>query len=86
VAFVLHTAAHPAYAAMLAALDGHINDLTTLKLAAAYQRMDCRELTRPIEYDLISGLTGLGVYHLVRHGSAASGMMSWQPAIRVPGQ
>ncbi|HET9974411.1 MAG TPA: lanthionine synthetase C family protein [Streptosporangiaceae bacterium] len=74
VAFVLHTGAHPAYAAMLASLDEHVNDLTALKLAAAYQRIDRGELTRPSEYDLISGLTGLGVYHLVRHGSAASGM------------
>jgi hypothetical protein len=74
VAFVLHTAAHPAYAAMLAVLDEHVNDLTALKLAAAYQRIDRGELTRPSEYDLISGLTGLGVYHLFRHGSASSGM------------
>ena len=74
VAFVLHTGAHPAYAAMLAALDGHVNDLTALKLAAAYERMNRGELTRPGEYDLISGLTGLGLYHLVRHGPAGSGM------------
>ena len=74
VAFVLHTGAHPAYAAMLAALDEHINDLTALKLAAAHERIDRGELTRPSEYDLISGLTGLGLYHLVRHGSAGSGM------------
>ena len=74
VAFVLRTAAHPAYAAMLAALDEHINDLTALKLAAAHERIDRGELTRPSEYDLISGLTGLGLYHLVRHGSAGSGM------------
>jgi hypothetical protein len=74
VAFVLHTGAHPAYAAMLDALDAHVNDLTALKLAAAYQRMDRGELTWPGEYDLISGLAGLGVYHLVRHGSAGSGM------------
>jgi hypothetical protein len=74
VAFVLHTGEHPAYAAMLAALDEHINDLTALKLAAARERIDRGELTRPGEYDLISGLTGLGLYHLVRHGSAGSGM------------
>ena len=74
VAFVLHTGAHPAYSAMLAALDQHVNDLTALKLAAAYQRIDRRELARPGEYDLISGLAGLGVYHLVRHGPAGSGM------------
>jgi hypothetical protein len=35
VAFVLHTGAHPASAAMHAALDEHVNDLTALKLAAA---------------------------------------------------
>ena len=74
VAFVLHTAANPAYRTVLAKLDEHINNLTAQKLAAAYQRMDRGELTRPSEYDLISGLTGLGVYHLVRHGSASSGM------------
>ncbi len=74
VAFVLHTGAHPAYAAMLAALDEHVNDLTALKLAAAYQRIGRGELARPGEYDLISGLAGLGVYHLVRHGPAGSGM------------
>jgi hypothetical protein len=74
VAFVLHTAAHPAYSAVLDVLDEHVNELTALKLAAAYERIDRGELTRPGEYDLISGLTGLGVYHLVRHGSAGSGM------------
>ena len=74
VAFVLHTGAHPAYAPMLGALDEHVNDLTALKLAAAYQRIGRGELTRPAEYDVISGLTGLGLYHLVRHGPAGSGM------------
>jgi hypothetical protein len=59
---------------MLAALDEHINDLTALRLAAARERIDRGKLTRPSEYDLISGLTGLGLYHLVRHGSAGSGM------------
>jgi hypothetical protein len=74
VAFVLHAGAHPVYAPLLAALDEHINDLTALKLAAARERMDRGQLTRPSEYDLISGLTGLGLYHLARHGAAASGM------------
>ena len=74
VAFVLHTAADAAYAAMLATLDEHVNDLTAQKLAAARERMHRGEMTRPSEYDLISGLTGLGLYHLVRHGSKASGM------------
>jgi hypothetical protein len=76
VAFVLHTGAHPAYAGMLAALDEHVNDVTALKLAAGYQRIDRGEPTWPGEYDLISGLAGVGVYHLVRHGSADSGMTS----------
>jgi hypothetical protein len=61
---------------MLAALDKHVNDLTALKLAAAYERIDRGKLARPGEYDLIRGLTGLGAYHLVRHGSADSGMTS----------
>lgn len=74
VAFVMLTGAHPAYAAMLATLDEHVNDLTALKLAAAYQRISRGKLTRPGEYDLISGLAGLGVYHLLRHGPAGSGM------------
>lgn len=74
VAFVLHTGDHPAYAPMLAALDESISDLTRLKLAAAYKRMARGQLTQPSEYDLISGLTGLGLYHLARHGPAASGM------------
>ena len=74
VAFVMHTGAHPAYAGMLAALDEHVNGLTALKLAAAHERIGRGEPTRPGEYDLISGLTGLGAYHLVRHGPAGSGM------------
>jgi lantibiotic biosynthesis protein len=76
VAFALHTAADPAHAGMLTTLDKHINNLTARKLAAARQRMDRGELPPLKEYDLISGLTGVGAYHLVRHGSAASGMTS----------
>src|ERR1700722_15870321 len=64
---------------MLAALDEHLNDLTALKLAAAYERIERGELTRPGEYDLISGLTGLGAYHLLRHGPAGSGMTAAGP-------
>jgi hypothetical protein len=74
VAFVLHTGAHPAYAGMLAVLDEHVNGLTALKLAAAYERIGRGELAWPGEYDLISGLTGLGAYHLLRHGPTGSGM------------
>lgn len=74
VAYVLHTAGHPAHAAGLAKLDRHVNDLTAAKLTETWERMNRGELTRPGEYDLISGLTGLGLYHLVRHGTAPSGM------------
>lgn len=74
VAYVLHASAHPAYAAPLARLDRHVTDLTAAKLAAARERMARGALTCPAEYDLISGLTGLGLYHLARHGPAASGL------------
>lgn len=74
VAYVLHTGGHPAHAGALARLDEHIGNVTAARLRAAYERMDRGELTHPAEYDLISGLTGLGLYHLVRHGGEAPGM------------
>lgn len=69
VAFVLHTAQLPGFQTMLDELDTHINALTARRLAAAYERIDRGELATTREYDLISGLTGLGIYHLVRHGN-----------------
>jgi lantibiotic biosynthesis protein len=74
VAYVLRTGTDPAYAAMLAKLDMSIDDLTELKMSAVFERMARGELTQPSEYDLISGLTGLGLYHLLRYGSERRGM------------
>jgi hypothetical protein len=68
VAFVLHTAGRPAYAKTLNTLDGHITALTRNRLAAAHERIHRRQLPALSEFDLISGLTGLGVYLLDRHG------------------
>jgi hypothetical protein len=68
VAFTLHAAGHEAYAPALAQLDGHIDTLTRSRLDEAHRRIDRRQLPRLREFDLIRGLTGLGVYLLHRHG------------------
>jgi hypothetical protein len=49
-------------------LDGHIDTLARLRLEHAHERIDRGELPRLKEFDLISGLTGIGVYLLHRHG------------------
>lgn len=67
VAFALHLAGRPGYAAALATLDEHINDLTRQRLTRAHQRIDAGQLPALGEYDLIRGLTGIGVYLLCRH-------------------
>ncbi|MEV0438417.1 lanthionine synthetase C family protein [Streptomyces spectabilis] len=66
VAFALHTADHRAYRPALARLDQEIAALVHARLAAAHHRIDTRQLPRMREYDLISGLTGLGAYLLHR--------------------
>ncbi|MEI5100966.1 methyltransferase, FxLD system [Streptomyces sp. PmtG] len=66
VAYALHTADHRAYRPALARLDNEIATLVEARLAAAYRRMDTRQPPRMREYDLISGLTGLGAYLLHR--------------------
>ncbi|WP_199512182.1 lanthionine synthetase C family protein [Nucisporomicrobium flavum] len=68
VAFTLHTAGHPAYADALATLDQAINTMIRRRLTAAHRRIDAQRLPQAGEYDLISGITGLGVYLLHRHG------------------
>ncbi|GAA0591784.1 lanthionine synthetase C family protein [Kutzneria viridogrisea] len=68
VAFVLHAAARPGYASALSALDSHITTLVRHRLLRAHERIDRGELPALAEFDLISGLTGLGVYLLHRHG------------------
>lgn len=67
VAFTLHTAAQPAYQDALTTLDKHVTRLTRARLDAAHQRINRGELPRMREFDLISGLTGTGVYLLHRH-------------------
>ncbi|KPI02186.1 Lanthionine synthetase C family protein [Actinobacteria bacterium OK074] len=59
-AYTLHTAGHPAYRSALETLDGAVADLVRARLAAARARLASGQLPRMREYDLISGLTGLG--------------------------
>ncbi|MBQ0967510.1 lanthionine synthetase C family protein [Streptomyces sp. RK23] len=66
VAYVLHTAGHHAYARSLARLDAETVAIVADRLDAARRRMDSGRPPRLREYDLISGLTGLGAYLLHR--------------------
>lgn len=66
VAFILSTAGRAGYAAALNALDGHIGTLTRHRLSRAHERVDRGNLPALQEYDLISGLTGIGAYLLHR--------------------
>ena len=61
-AFVLHAAAdgHPAYRSATAALDPHVLRLVRRRLATAAARRRRREPATFSEYDVFSGLTGLG--------------------------
>jgi hypothetical protein len=68
VAFVLNAARSPWYARALAALDPHVDALTRRRLERAHARVDARRLPELREWDLISGLTGLGIHQLARHG------------------
>lgn len=66
VAFTLHSARQPAYAEVLRALDEHIATITRHRLRQAHDRIDRGQLPRLREFDLMSGLTGLGVGLLYR--------------------
>ncbi|MFF9863273.1 lanthionine synthetase C family protein [Streptomyces tendae] len=66
VAYVLHIAGHQAYARSLARLDAETVAIVADRLDAARRRMDSGRPPRLREYDLISGLTGLGAYLLHR--------------------
>ncbi|MGH3933417.1 MAG: lanthionine synthetase C family protein [Pseudonocardiaceae bacterium] len=68
VAFTLHTAQQPAYATALHTLDDHITTLTRHRLQRAHKRIGRGQLPALREFDLISGLTGIGAYLLHRHG------------------
>jgi lantibiotic biosynthesis protein len=72
VAFALHTAGHPAYRSALGNLDEALTALVAARLSAAGHRMDTGRPPRMREYDLISGLTGLGAYFLHRGSSPES--------------
>lgn len=66
VAFALHAADRKAYAPTLDLLDGQIRQIAEQRLATAHDRIDGQRLPALAEFDLISGLTGLGVYLLRR--------------------
>ncbi|MEU0840842.1 lanthionine synthetase C family protein [Streptomyces sp. NPDC005962] len=65
-AYALHTAGHPAYHSALDTLDETVAGLVRAKLATARERMAAGQPPRMREYDLISGLTGLGAWLLHR--------------------
>jgi hypothetical protein len=71
VAFVLRTADRPSYAAAIDTLDHHITALVRQRLDTAHQRIDQGLLPRLREFDLINGLTGLGMYLLLRDDEGA---------------
>ena len=65
-AFALHPSLHPGYLPAQASLDEGVAALTRDRLAAASQRLERGAWPALSEFDLISGLTGLGA-HLWRH-------------------
>lgn len=67
VAFTLHAAHQPSYTPILRTLDDHLAAITVHRLRAAHDRIDRGLLPRLREFDLISGLTGLGVVLLHRN-------------------
>ncbi|MGA5089277.1 MULTISPECIES: lanthionine synthetase C family protein [unclassified Streptomyces] len=73
VAYILHTAGHRAYARALTDLNAETVAIVTHRLDAAHRRMDNGLPPRLREYDLISGLTGLGAYFLHRDVDRALG-------------
>ncbi len=86
VAFTLHTAGQPAYMDALTTLDGHVMRVTRARLTAAHQRIDRGELPRMREFDLISGLTGIGVYlhHRHRGGDLLAKVLSYLVRLTKP--
>ncbi|MDM4723396.1 hypothetical protein QTQ03_28745 [Micromonospora sp. WMMA1363] len=55
------------YRNVRAAIDDKTTAVTEQRLAAAHTRIDRGEPLTMREFDLIHGLTGIGVYHLHRH-------------------
>jgi lantibiotic biosynthesis protein len=86
VAFTLNAAGQPAYTSALATLDGHITDLTGLRLQRAHERINAGQFPALREFDLIHGLTGIGVYLLHRHrgGEALRDVLSYLARLTKP--
>lgn len=61
-AFALHPIPHPGYQAAKVALDDGVASLTRDRLTAAFQRLERGERPALAEFDLISGLAGLGAH------------------------
>jgi hypothetical protein len=61
VAYVLRTAGLPGYGGALRDLDEHVMAITRTRLERAHERIDHGVLAELREFDLINGLTGLGV-------------------------
>ncbi|MEU2182422.1 lanthionine synthetase C family protein [Streptomyces thermolilacinus] len=70
VAYVLTFVGTPAAKRLLAALDDHVRRITAERLDAAHDRITRGQIASTDEFDLIGGLTGLGVYHLRRGNTA----------------
>ena len=68
-AFALDPAGHPGYAAARAVADRGVQAITRSKLEKARHRLSSGQRPAVTEYDLISGLAGLGA-HLRRHDPA----------------
>lgn len=66
VAFTLNAARQPLYADALDVLDEHIADMIRHRVDRAHQRIDRKQPPALREWDLVSGLTGFGVYLLNR--------------------
>lgn len=69
-AFTLNAARQPLYADALGVLDEHIADMIRHRVDRAHQRIDRKQPPVLREWDLISGLTGFGVYLLNRDTDA----------------
>ncbi|MEV0456556.1 lanthionine synthetase C family protein [Catellatospora methionotrophica] len=86
VAFAVQAAERDVYAATLAVLDGQIRRIVEQRLAAAHDRIDEQRPPALAEFDLISGLTGLGVY-LLRRGrdhAALRGVLQYLTRLTEP--
>ncbi|MDQ8708229.1 lanthionine synthetase C family protein [Streptomyces sp. LHD-70] len=70
VAYVLQASGNPAYAPTLDAMDHQVATLVDRRLSAAYARMASGRPARLREFDLISGLTGIGAYLLRRNSTS----------------